>query len=226
MIPHAIHNGRRNIVSGLQYNVPLASPYIARIQPRHCALTKRQEFLRYFLDGLAEDLNRRGRGEASVTASKTLASPTPSILSEETLSRLPADQQADRAWATHLARNDSEISSIFSGQLQSRISCQTCGNESYCFDPFFDLSVPLTGARGSRLASGGSHGVGGTGEYSDEDHQKNGDHISRSSVEGMHHGTVRTYAGKSCPDRILGSSNVHCSCDRWKLENVPLNPKV
>lgn len=74
------------------------------------------------------------------------------------------EQQADRAWAMHLARNDSEITGMFCGQLQSRISCLSCGNVSFCFDPFFDLSVPLsTGAGGGR--GGGGAGDGGGGGY-------------------------------------------------------------
>lgn len=43
---------------------------------------------------------------------------------------------------------------MFCGQLQSRISCLSCGNVSFCFDPFFDLSVPLP----SRVAEGGGRG--------------------------------------------------------------------
>ncbi|CAM9273715.1 unnamed protein product [Sphacelaria rigidula] len=96
-----------------------------------------QEFLRFFLNGLAEDLSRR-RGASS-------APQIPGAISDEALSRLPADQQAARAWASHVVRNDSEVTSMFCGQLQSRICCLTCGNISYCFDPFFDLSVPLPG---------------------------------------------------------------------------------
>lgn len=121
-----------------------------------------QEFLRYFLDGLSEDLNRRGRGEAKAEAEGDLASAArgkntisnvPRALSPEGLSPLPANQQADKAWAFHLTRNDSEITNIFSGQLQSRIRCQSCGNVSYCFDPFLDLSVPLNVGEPSGIGS-------------------------------------------------------------------------
>lgn len=47
---------------------------------------------------------------------------------------------------------------MFCGQLQSRISCLSCGNVSFCFDPFFDLSVPLP-SNGSR-ERGGDQGGG------------------------------------------------------------------
>lgn len=107
-----------------------------------------QEFLRFFLDGLAEDLNRRRSGPQPGGGCKGAGvSPiaqVPAAISDEALARLSADQQAARAWTFHLARNDSEVTSMFCGQLQSRIFCLTCGNVSYCFDPFFDLSVPLT----------------------------------------------------------------------------------
>lgn len=81
-------------------------------------------------------------------------------MTDEEVSRLSADQQADRAWALHLARNDSEITSMFCGQLQSRISCLSCGNVSFCFDPFFDLSVPLPtdSSRGRAGDEGGGYG--------------------------------------------------------------------
>lgn len=145
-------------------------------------LSPHQEFLRFFLDGLAEDLNRRsssegqtnhhhhhqhqhqhqhrGGGHGGQQQQQRLTTPPPPpvvpTLSDEEISRLTAEQQADRAWALHLARNDSEITGMFCGQLQSRISCLNCGNVSFCFDPFFDLSVPLPT---SRAATGGGRGA-------------------------------------------------------------------
>lgn len=139
-----------------------------------------QEFLRFFLNGLAEDLSRRrlGSSDSGIGArggGASSAAQIPGAISDEALSRLPADQQAARAWASHVVRNDSEVTSMFCGQLQSRICCLTCGNISYCFDPFFDLSVPLPGpcrrrsftsSKGSNVggsvgSSGGGRGVGG-----------------------------------------------------------------
>eukprot|EP00752_Nemacystus_decipiens_P009220 g8235.t1 len=142
-----------------------------------------QEFLRFFLDGLAEDLSRRdsgghhrgakgtphqqdelgaGRGGGPDQQKRSSPPPPPVVppMSDEEVSRLTAEQQADRAWALHLARNDSEITSMFCGQLQSRISCLGCGNVSFCFDPFFDLSVPLPsdGSRGRAGDEGGGYG--------------------------------------------------------------------
>ncbi|CAM9802312.1 unnamed protein product, partial [Discosporangium mesarthrocarpum] len=94
-----------------------------------------QEFLRFLLDGLSEDLNQQQHHRHSC--------PEPPLVTEDVLRRLPPAEQADHAWAMHLGRNDSPISSTFCGQLQSRVTCLTCGRVSLCFDPFFDLSVPV-----------------------------------------------------------------------------------
>lgn len=136
-----------------------------------------QEFLRFFLDGLTEDLNRR---QCSAGAPST----SPAVLSEDVLSKLPAEQQADRAWALHVERNDSEVTSMFCGQLQSRICCLTCGNVSYCFDPFFDLSVPLAG-RISGTGRGASGGGGGGAKGKGNLGQSEGAQGKRMSGEAL-----------------------------------------
>ena len=41
------------------------------------------------------------------------------------------------------ARNDSIITELFEGQLCNRIVCKSCGYESYTFDYFMDLLVPI-----------------------------------------------------------------------------------
>ena len=92
------------------------------------------------------------------------------------MSRLSAEDQADRAWSLHLARNDSDITRMFCGQLQSRISCLSCGNVSHCFDPFFDLSVPLPSRQSDGAAAAGGGGGIGAGR--------------RGSVAGSRAGTV------------------------------------
>eukprot|EP00960_Hanusia_phi_P034107 750859-Hanusia_phi.AAC.1 len=62
-------------------------------------------------------------------------------------------------WENYLARNNSHITDIFCGQLRSRVVCATCkkvrgwrsgkstaevdGQESNCYDPFMDLSLPI-----------------------------------------------------------------------------------
>lgn len=44
---------------------------------------------------------------------------------------------------------------IFGGQLQSSVTCATCRHTSHCFDPFWDLSLPIPGkgTKGGVLSS-------------------------------------------------------------------------
>ena len=44
---------------------------------------------------------------------------------------------------SHLAENASFITDIFCGQLVSTIQCSECKTNSFCFDPFYDISLPL-----------------------------------------------------------------------------------
>ncbi|CAM9987088.1 unnamed protein product [Ectocarpus fasciculatus] len=171
------------------------APHLAGYGQQDC-----QEFLRFFLDGMAEDLNTRGSGggggqshhghqrgaKTSPQQQRPGPPPPPSAanqaLTDEQISRLTAEQQADRAWAQHRARNDSDITGMFCGQLQSRISCLTCGNVSFCFDPFFDLSVPLPSrAAGGR---GGDEGGGYGGRNSRGSHSSGGRGGESSSAAG------------------------------------------
>jgi ubiquitin C-terminal hydrolase len=91
-----------------------------------------QEFLRFFLDSLHEDLNL----VVAPVAYTEIADP----LSDETL---PATA---RRWKAHYdERNKSFIKSLFSGQLYSRVKCNVCERVSVAFDPFWDISVPVPG---------------------------------------------------------------------------------
>eukprot|EP00743_Colponemidia_sp_Colp-15_P010279 GILK01011304.1.p1 GENE.GILK01011304.1~~GILK01011304.1.p1 ORF type:complete len:590 (-),score=84.15 GILK01011304.1:61-1830(-) len=55
---------------------------------------------------------------------------------------------AQASWKNYKNRNDSFISDLFSGQLQSTLTCTVCGYRSYCFDPFLDLSIPIPSVAG------------------------------------------------------------------------------
>lgn len=176
----------------------------------------RQEFLRFFLDGLAEDLNVRGGAGSNGGAGgkggdrglhrhqKRSDPPPPPVepnLSDEEVSRLTAEHQADRAWALHLARNDSAITSMFCGQLQSRISCLSCGNVSFCFDPFFDLSVPLPSTTNGSRAGGRGGGRGGDeegGGYVGKYSRGGGGRESRSVSGGTHSTTTAAVTLEEC----------------------------
>jgi hypothetical protein len=52
-------------------------------------------------------------------------------------------KESTLSWNNYLKKNDSIITDVFGGQLQSTIECLTCHHRSHCFDPFLDLSVPI-----------------------------------------------------------------------------------
>eukprot|EP00668_Euglena_longa_P029300 GGOE01036646.1.p1 GENE.GGOE01036646.1~~GGOE01036646.1.p1 ORF type:complete len:566 (+),score=63.56 GGOE01036646.1:83-1780(+) len=90
-----------------------------------------QEFLRFTLDNLHEELNR-------VTGK----------VAYEELKDIPGEtdwQGSGRWWANHRTRNDSFLMDLFCGQLKSHVTCRRCGYLSKAFDPFMDLSLPLKG---------------------------------------------------------------------------------
>lgn len=88
-----------------------------------------QEFLRFLLDGLHEDLNRVKKKPAYY----------------EIKDRPDAKDRdvSDEYWKFYLERNASALSELFCGQLRSEIRCGTCNHRSLCFDVFWDLSLPV-----------------------------------------------------------------------------------
>eukprot|EP00750_Incisomonas_marina_P001219 INCI10997.2.p1 GENE.INCI10997.2~~INCI10997.2.p1 ORF type:complete len:441 (+),score=70.03 INCI10997.2:1027-2349(+) len=93
-----------------------------------------QEFLCFLLDALHEDLNR-------------VETPTP----YEELDRKEGESVADfsdRCWHYDRARSDSYVKDLFCGQLHSTITCRECGAVSTCFDPFWNLSIPIPKTKG------------------------------------------------------------------------------
>lgn len=52
-------------------------------------------------------------------------------------------EQADAAAAYARSWHDSMIDDLFGGQLQSTLTCNTCGWQSHCFDPCLGVSVPI-----------------------------------------------------------------------------------
>ncbi len=87
-----------------------------------------QEFLRYLLQGLHDDVNRIRSKTAPAT---------------EIDDSLPDDKKAAETWKRYLRIDDSKIVDIFVGQLKSELTCKHCGFTSSTFDPFWDLSLPI-----------------------------------------------------------------------------------
>ena len=104
-----------------------------------------QEFMRFLMDGLSEDLNNK-----SPRPSK------PHDLTEEQLGRLAVESQSDYWWRRHLALNDSIVTETFCGQFMSKLVCCTCKDVSYTFEPFFDLSVPIPSSGGGASSASSS----------------------------------------------------------------------
>ncbi|XP_056119270.1 ubiquitin carboxyl-terminal hydrolase 2a isoform X1 [Rhinichthys klamathensis goyatoka] len=104
---------------------------IQRFAPRFVGYNQQdaQEFLRFLLDGLHNEVNRvtvRPRGNI------------------EDFDHLSDEEKGKKMWAKYLEREDSKIVDLFVGQLKSSLTCSECGYCSTVFDPFWDLSLPIS----------------------------------------------------------------------------------
>lgn len=106
-----------------------------------------QELLRFLLDALHEDVNR-------------VRTPPPYVELTEN-PRASDAAMSEEWWRNYTARNDSELSSLFAGQLKTTVVCGACGGRSRAFDPMWDWSVPIPQAAAFRDKVGGVAGVGG-----------------------------------------------------------------
>ena len=93
------------------------------------------ELLRFLLDGLSEDLKRHAE----------VGTPSGSDMSEDDLFNLTPEEQGEYWWDRHISKNSSFITDEFCGQLMSTIECLECHERRYCFDPMYDLSLPMPG---------------------------------------------------------------------------------
>ncbi|KAJ3292970.1 Ubiquitin carboxyl-terminal hydrolase 21 [Rhizoclosmatium sp. JEL0117] len=89
-----------------------------------------QEFLRFMLDGLHEDLNR-----VTVRPRYTYK--------DVDVDKLSDVDKARFSWHRYHAGNCSFVFDLFGGQLQSTVLCHTCHHPSTTFDTFWDLSLPI-----------------------------------------------------------------------------------
>ena len=92
------------------------------------------EFLRVLIDLLCDDLKDSARCQEN----KAIRQAT-----EEDLEHMNLQSKADYWWKCHLTQNASFITDEFCGQLVSTIQCSVCGTNRYCFDPFYDISLPF-----------------------------------------------------------------------------------
>ncbi|XP_046682742.1 ubiquitin carboxyl-terminal hydrolase 2-like isoform X2 [Homalodisca vitripennis] len=88
-----------------------------------------QEFLRYLLEGLHDELNR-------VTSQSR-------NLTEEIDDDLSDSLKAVETWKRYLKFDNSKIVDTFGGLLKSTLECTHCGHCSTTFEPFWDLSLPI-----------------------------------------------------------------------------------
>ncbi|KAM9847247.1 ubiquitin carboxyl-terminal hydrolase 2-like isoform 2-T2 [Aulostomus maculatus] len=93
-----------------------------------CNQQDAQEFLRFLLDGLHNEVNR------------AMLHPT---ASNQDFDHLLDDEKGRRMWSLYLERENSRVVDLFVGQLRSSLTCTVCGFRSTMFDPFWDLSIPI-----------------------------------------------------------------------------------
>ncbi|XP_068621767.1 ubiquitin carboxyl-terminal hydrolase Usp2-like [Battus philenor] len=110
---------------------------VQRFAPRFMGYSQQdaQEFLRYLLEGLHEDVNR-------VTIK-------PKPILTEIDDNLSDSAKAAEAWSRYLRMEDSRVGDIFVGQLKSTLRCTHCNHDSVTFDPFWDLSLPIPSRTGN-----------------------------------------------------------------------------
>ncbi|XP_076254185.1 uncharacterized protein LOC143192615 isoform X3 [Rhynchophorus ferrugineus] len=116
-------------------NTAALKAQIQRFAPRFMGYAQQdaQEFLRYLLEGLHEEVNR-------VTSK-------PKPITTDIDDNLSDAEKANEAWRRYLRAEDSFIVDMFVGQLKSTLKCTHCGHCSVTFDPFWDLSLPLPSGR-------------------------------------------------------------------------------
>ncbi|KAJ2432264.1 ubiquitin-specific protease doa4, partial [Coemansia sp. RSA 2522] len=102
------------------------------------------EFATFLLDALHESLNHvhpRPPPERELTRDE-----------EQQFELLSDEQQALMQWTRFTRRNWSIVTSIFQGQIQSRLTCMSCQHTSTTYHTFTELSVPIPTPKASGSA--------------------------------------------------------------------------
>ncbi len=55
------------------------------------------------------------------------------------------DLDGRASWNWYRTQHNSILDAMFAGQVESQVICKTCGHTSTAYDPFFDLSLTLSG---------------------------------------------------------------------------------
>ena len=82
-----------------------------------------EEFFNLFLKSLKDELN-------------------PKIINKNNNSDITKNNM-ENIWINYRKENCSFIDSLFNGLLRSTIICDKCHNESYSYEPFIDLAIPI-----------------------------------------------------------------------------------
>eukprot|EP00615_Pteridomonas_danica_P015703 CAMPEP_0114387182 /NCGR_PEP_ID=MMETSP0102-20121206/7094_1 /TAXON_ID=38822 ORGANISM="Pteridomonas danica, Strain PT" /NCGR_SAMPLE_ID=MMETSP0102 /ASSEMBLY_ACC=CAM_ASM_000212 /LENGTH=821 /DNA_ID=CAMNT_0001544209 /DNA_START=77 /DNA_END=2540 /DNA_ORIENTATION=+ len=131
------------------------APWLIGNQQHDC-----QEFLRYLLDAISEDLkllNKKHNNNSSVHSSNQEESPSSNSSSSSSNNNNPRNnneedeedeeklerKESNERWKQCRGSSETIVEEVFQGQLRSRVECCVCHHVSFCFDPFLDISVPI-----------------------------------------------------------------------------------
>lgn len=94
---------------------------------------------------LAADASGPSELERSQAGSQEVGAPAPASPDKEgdAGKKESEGEKADRLWRQYLLHDDSPVSRLFGGQLQSSVTCHNCGSRSTQYEPFWDLQLPL-----------------------------------------------------------------------------------